>query len=67
MKVPRLVPIASSEYPLPARRPHNSRLDSSRLTATFGIVPRNWNEMLKRCMEELTIPSAAPGAPAARV
>lgn len=50
--VPRLIPITTAEYPLPARRPANSRLDTSRLTETFGIRPAPWQEMLAQCLNE---------------
>jgi dTDP-4-dehydrorhamnose reductase len=53
LNVPRLIPIASGDYPSPARRPANSRLDNSRLTATFGIVSAPWDVMLRQCMGEL--------------
>lgn len=48
---PRLIPITTTEYPLPARRPANSRLDTTKLTATFGIKPAPWQEMLAQCMQ----------------
>ncbi|HEX8572102.1 MAG TPA: dTDP-4-dehydrorhamnose reductase [Allosphingosinicella sp.] len=41
---PALIPIASSEYPTPARRPANSRLDSGKLRRDYGIDPRPWRE-----------------------
>ncbi len=49
-KVPRLIPITTAEYPLPARRPANSRLNTSRLTANFGITPASWQDMLVECL-----------------
>ena len=52
-KVPKLIPIPTSEYPLPARRPANSRLDNSRFSATFGLTPPPWDKMLKLYMEEI--------------
>lgn len=52
IKVPRLVPITTPEYPLPAPRPANSRLDTGLLAKAFGIKPAPWREMLVRCMEE---------------
>lgn len=55
MNMPKLSPIPSSDYPLPARRPANSRLDNSRLSATFGLTPRSWDDMLKLCMQEITL------------
>jgi len=48
---PRLIPIKTADYPLPARRPANSRLDTTRLTDTFGIQLASWQEMLTQCME----------------
>lgn len=41
---PRLVPITTSEYPTPARRPANSRLDCGRLAETFGVTLPHWTE-----------------------
>ena len=52
MAVPRLTPITTAEYPLPARRPANSRLDNTRLTETFGIRPATWQSMLTQCLQE---------------
>jgi dTDP-4-dehydrorhamnose reductase len=52
-KVPKLIPIATSDYPLPARRPANSRLDNSRLVKTFGVKPPPWEAMLNACMRDM--------------
>ena len=38
--------IPSSEYPLPAPRPRNSRLSLTRLSERFGIVPPHWQDGL---------------------
>ncbi|MCA1925689.1 MAG: dTDP-4-dehydrorhamnose reductase [Thiobacillus sp.] len=46
----RLVPISSRDYPTPARRPLNSRLDNGRLEQAFGLRLRNWREALALCM-----------------
>ena len=43
---PRLVPIASSEWPTPARRPANSQLDSGKLDSTFHLGLGDWREGL---------------------
>jgi len=51
--LPRLIPIPTSEYPLPARRPANSRLDTSKLTRAFGLTPPNWEAMLTACMQDM--------------
>lgn len=45
-RAPRLIPIASSEYPTPARRPANSTLDHSKLTRAFGLAPVHWRHAL---------------------
>ncbi len=42
VKVQRVVPIASTEYPVATPRPAYSVLDCSRITRKFGIVPRSW-------------------------
>ena len=44
--------IPSSEYPTPARRPLNSRLDCSGLGA-FGLTPPEWRKDLKDIISEL--------------
>jgi dTDP-4-dehydrorhamnose reductase len=49
---PRLTPIGTADYPLPARRPANSRLDTSKFSTAFGIVPKPWQVMLQRCLQE---------------
>jgi dTDP-4-dehydrorhamnose reductase len=45
-------PIPSSAYPLPARRPLNSRLDTSRLRRTFGLQIPPWQAGVKRMLAE---------------
>jgi dTDP-4-dehydrorhamnose reductase len=46
--------IPSSDYPTPAKRPLNSRLDCSALTAAFGIPRPDWRQDLKAIVKELT-------------
>jgi dTDP-4-dehydrorhamnose reductase len=45
--------VPSSAFPTPAKRPHNSRLDCTRLTATFGIQPPPWQQGIDRLMDHL--------------
>lgn len=45
----RIVPIASSEYPTPARRPANSRLSNEKLLRTFGVALPRWEASLEAC------------------
>jgi dTDP-4-dehydrorhamnose reductase len=49
----KLVPIASSEYPTPAARPHNSRLCNEELKNTFGVTLPQWRASLTAVMDEL--------------
>jgi dTDP-4-dehydrorhamnose reductase len=48
----KVTPIATSDYPLPARRPANSLLDNGKLAATFGIHPMPWEQALQACLAE---------------
>lgn len=50
---PRVVPIATAEYPTPARRPAYSVLDTARLRATFGVHLPSWEEGLAGVIGEL--------------
>jgi dTDP-4-dehydrorhamnose reductase len=51
---PQLKPIPSSDYPLPAARPKNSRLAGERLRQRFGIALPDWKLGLARCIEDMT-------------
>ena len=44
--VPELRAITTADYPTPARRPANSRLDCSKIQAAFGIAPSDWQAAL---------------------
>lgn len=54
---PRVTPIATADYPTPAKRPANSRLDCSRFVQTFGLTPRPWREAVQATTRALV---AAP-------
>jgi dTDP-4-dehydrorhamnose reductase len=45
--------VASEAFPLPAQRPYNSRLDCSKLTATFGITPPPWQQGIDQLLDHL--------------
>lgn len=45
--IPLLSAIATSDYPTPAKRPSNSKLNSNKLLQTFGITPSDWQSALK--------------------
>lgn len=46
-----LIAIPSEEYPTPAQRPRNSRLDNTRLQNTFGLRLQHWESALRLCMQ----------------
>jgi dTDP-4-dehydrorhamnose reductase len=52
-KFAHIIPITTAEYPPPARRPANSRLDCSKLAERFGVRLPMWDESLKRVMDIL--------------
>jgi dTDP-4-dehydrorhamnose reductase len=49
----RVKRIATADYPTPARRPANSRLDCARIVHALDFEPRPWRSSLKACFEEL--------------
>jgi dTDP-4-dehydrorhamnose reductase len=49
---PKVHPIASSDYPLPAARPNNSRLAGEKLRQRFEIVLPEWEQGLALCMQD---------------
>lgn len=46
-------PITTAEYPVPAQRPANSRLDNQKLQQTFGLQLPMWELHVKRMLVEL--------------
>ena len=49
----RITDIASSDYPTPARRPMNSRLDCAAIRRDFGIARPDWRAGLAQVLLEL--------------
>jgi dTDP-4-dehydrorhamnose reductase len=45
-------PIATRDYPTPATRPLNSRLDTRKLRDTFGLAPPHWQTGVDRMLAE---------------
>jgi dTDP-4-dehydrorhamnose reductase len=52
-KVPRVVPIATRDYPTPARRPANSVLSNARLHEAFGVRLADWRTGLTEVVAAL--------------
>ncbi len=53
LRVKTVTPIATAEYPLPAPRPANSRLDTGAFRARFGLALPDWRDCLQLCLEEI--------------
>lgn len=53
LRLQRIVPIPSSEYPTPAKRPLNSRLSQEKFHQNFKIEMPPWQDAVNRCLEEL--------------
>ena len=45
--------ITTAEYPTPARRPANSRLDTSLFRSTFGLQLPDWRSGVTHVLEEI--------------
>ena len=51
-RVPRLVPITTADYPLPARRPTNSVLSNDKIAQAFAVVMPAWELAFASCAED---------------
>jgi dTDP-4-dehydrorhamnose reductase len=58
--VPQAVePIATADYPTPARRPANSELDCTKFEGIFSMRLRSWRPALEEVLDELLAPGAS--------
>ena len=46
-------PIHTEDYPVPAKRPHYSVLDKTKIKQTYGLDIRWWEDALKDCLKKL--------------
>ena len=53
IKATEVAPVPTSAFPTPAQRPHNSRLDTSRLQLTFGLPLPHWEHGVQRMLTEI--------------
>jgi dTDP-4-dehydrorhamnose reductase len=53
LAVEDVIAIRSDEYPTRAKRPHNSRLDLTRLRTVFGVVPPHWKTALAMELDQI--------------
>jgi dTDP-4-dehydrorhamnose reductase len=49
----QVIPIKTADYPLPAKRPANSTLDTIKLCQTFGVTLPPWEFHIKRAVAEI--------------
>jgi len=54
MKVQEITPVPSSAFATQAIRPHNSRLDTSKLRTTFGLTLPHWQQGVERMLAEIS-------------
>ncbi len=52
-QVQAIDPVPTSAFPTPARRPHNSRLNTTLLQATFGLHLPPWQQGVDRLLAEI--------------
>jgi len=50
---PTVLPIATAEYPTPAKRPPFSVLNKEATTAALGLVPVHWRHNLRQVLKEI--------------
>lgn len=53
LAVKLIEPIATADYPLPAKRPANSRLDGGKLSVDYAITSPHWRHALQLCMADV--------------
>ena len=53
-----ILPISTEEYPLPAKRPANSLLNTQKIRQTFGIHLPHWEMHVDRLIEEIGLQRA---------
>lgn len=53
-KVGEIVPVPTSAFPTPAKRPLNSRLNTQKLQQAFGLRLPHWQQGVNRLLAEIT-------------
>ncbi|WP_414674377.1 dTDP-4-dehydrorhamnose reductase [Massilia sp. UBA6681] len=48
-----VMPLTTAQYPTPAKRPANSRLDTSRFRNTFGLRLPPWQESVRHVLQQI--------------
>ncbi len=58
-RAPTVEPITTAEFPTPAKRPADSRLDCSKLERVFGLRQPAWQTSLAGVVDTLLVPAPA--------
>jgi len=53
LKIQKVHTTLTKDYPTPALRPLNSRLNLDKINRVFGVQPRHYIEALRECMEKM--------------
>jgi len=53
IKATEILPVPTSAFPTPARRPHNSRMSTGKLQHVFGLTPPPWQTGVNRMLAEI--------------
>lgn len=53
LTVKQVEPITTADYPVPAKRPFNSSLDTTRISQRFGLYLPSWTAGVDLCLDEL--------------
>jgi dTDP-4-dehydrorhamnose reductase len=48
-----ITPLTTAQYPTPAKRPANSRLDTSHFRSTFGLRLPHWQESVRHILQQI--------------
>lgn len=48
-----VLPIQTKDYPTPAKRPHNSRLDMQKISNVFGLLMPDWRDGVDHILDQL--------------
>jgi len=51
--VDAVAPLTTEQYPTPAKRPLNSRLDTTRFRTTFGLVLPPWQDGVRHVLQQI--------------
>jgi dTDP-4-dehydrorhamnose reductase len=52
LKIKIIEKIPTSQYPTPAKRPHNSRISTQALSERFSLILPDWDEALAICIKD---------------